>query len=331
MYNKQILTEIGELFGRYQKADGSYELFTNLPNAQNPAVEERKVKNLVDKIPFFNGILYTQYNLEGPQRYYNWQQNVISELENGNDVYVVAPAGGGKTRPLFGYWIINKFLNTLSQRNLKGSIHSLEAKKLFDNYSPNNSRIIENWANIISGLFTGRLLNGNSVSKLLLVTPIRVLAFEQANGLQDVFLDLFLFIKTAYELFVKKYLKVLSHKNLNFNQKMDALIQKSENTNSLGNTGFGIYKCFGLAFRNNENAFEKIALDIKDYESFIKTQTVKKLICVKTGGGSEPYSSDPNNAIVSIATYGSAKNFIKNVASDVKFIVFDEAQNECVQ
>ena len=49
-----ILNEIGEYFGRYQKADGSYDLFTNVVNNGN--VEPQRIQNVSDlkkEIPFF--------------------------------------------------------------------------------------------------------------------------------------------------------------------------------------------------------------------------------------------------------------------------------------
>ena len=65
--------------------------------------------------------------------------------------------------------------------------------------------------------------------------------------------------------------------------------------------------------------------DGKKFNSHIKSFT-EKLICVKTGGGSGQFNDQPDNTLVSIATYGSAKQFINKISRTVKFIVFDEAQ-----
>lgn len=329
-----ILNEIGEYFGRYQKADGSYDLFTNVVNNGN--IEPQRIQNVSDlkkEIPFFNGILYTQYNLAGPQPYYGWQRNVISTLESNKDVYVVAPAGGGKTRPLFGYWIINKYLNTNNRNNrVSGSIHNLQADRLLANYSQNDEPILQNWADVISGLFTNRHLDNSPINKLLLITPIRVLAFEQANGLQDVFLDLFLFIKSLYEKYIRKRMMVMNPR-ISFEDKMNNLTEMSTTVANRGGqqrTGLNVFKLFGMAFKNNRRGFEIVSGSVSDYESYIKKR-VKEMICVKTGGGGEDYGKNPETATAIISTYGSAKNFIGNVVNSIGFIVFDEAQNKCAQ
>ena len=198
-----------------------------------------------------------------------------------------------------------------------------------DNYSQADEQVLTNWADIISGLFTGKHLNGRPVNKLLLITPIRVLAFEQANGIQDIFLDLFLFVKTLYDLYVRKCMLTMNPR-LSYEEKMDRLINMSTTVANRGGqqrTGLNVFKLFGMAFKNNRSGFEIVSGSIQDYESYIQKRVLKDMICVKTGGSGSDYGQNPQTATVIIATYGSAKNFIGRVVDSVGFIVFDEAQN----
>jgi hypothetical protein len=170
---------------------------------------------------------------------------------------------------------------------------------------------VQKWSNIFHGLLTNKYLNGDPVPKCLFVTPIRVLSFEQAEGFQEYFIDLFIFLRSLVTQTTKR----------NDKETFDAYMTRLKMSNAsyidpIIGTVFG---SVGEARYNNINVS-----DDKKFGPYIK-QFTEKMICVKTGGGSGQYNTEPDNAVVSIATYGSAKNFISKISRSVKFIVFDEA------
>ena len=67
-----------------------------------------------------------------------------------------------------------------------------------------------------------------------------------------------------------------------------------------------------------ENHHNKIA---KAFMNFV----AKRMISVKNGGGSGDFANNPQDTIITVATSGSAINFISSIKDKVKFIVYDEA------
>jgi len=333
--NDKILTEIGELFGRYKDERGNYVNFQDVlerrlkyvsKSANNgeglkstsyedliqwstEAYNRKHPNNNAATEQFFSGVLNTVFN-DAPgsgRRFYDWQRKVISHLQNtNNDIYVVAPPGGGKTTPLMAHYMVDLYMG-----GKNGDMNSLQPNKVFSNTI--DQETIKRWSNIFHSLLTGKQLNGTPTPRCLFVTPIRVLSFEQAEGFQEYFIDLMLFLRTLVE---KSTDQTPQNSNESYYQYMDRL-KKNSNSN--------IDQIIGNVFGSvGEPEFNKFRTKIDDIGPSLKSRT-QKMICVKTGGGSEPFNDMPEHAIVTIATYGSAKNFISKISNLVKFIVFDEA------
>jgi len=237
------------------------------------------------------------------EQFYNWQKRVLERLQNtNNDIYVVAPPGGGKTTPLMAHYIVDIFMG-----GKDGNMPSLNPDGIFGQF---RREIIQNWSNIFHGLLSGKYMNGNQVPKCLFITPIRVLSFEQAEGFQEYFIDLILFLKSL----------MLKCSKRNNNESFAAYIGrlKSNSKSNIDPIVGNVFGSLGEEMHNKMNGNEN------RFNSFAK-QFTESLICVKTGGGNGQFNDNPDNAIVSIATYGSAKNFISRLSKTVKFIVFDEA------
>ena len=325
MSNDKILNEIGELFGRYRNEYGRMEFFQNklmqninfgqigqdYDNWLTSYTQQNQTPDKPERDPFMSGVLSSDFY---SQRFYAWQKRVIDRLQNtNNDVYVVAPPGGGKTTPLMAHYIVDLFM-----KGSNGDINTLHPAAIFGN-GPQSVRptdVIRTWTNVFTALLTKRYLDGKPVPKCLFVTPIRVLSFEQAEGFQDYFLDLVLLLKSlmmkATQIrqgeSITAYLNRISH-NTNQNQ----------NINIIDGIVSGTFRAAG------ESWFKSMNVPVDgSFNSFAKSFT-EKLIYVKTGGGSGQYDTPPEQAIVSIATYGSAKKFISKISNSVKFIVFDEA------
>lgn len=299
--NSGILLEIGEFFGEYIRRDGStsgfYSSALELAKNDNRKISTVELVAEQRSNPFFDGEIVTNFRWD---RFYDWQKKIIQILSNKNDVYVVAPPGGGKTTPLMGYWLINLFMG-----GTNADASTLEANKLLTENCPTN--IIKLWADVFSSVLIQRKINKQNASKVLFITPIRVLAFEQAEAFHTFLLDLLIFFKTLIDQSIiasnlSSYRQVLKTGRLN-----------------------PISQLVKLVF---DEIPDEIAAELltggREFENWLLNFT-RKLICVKTGGGSGEYNSDPRNAIIVIATYGSAKNFIKKIADSVDFIVYDEA------
>ena len=315
----KLLTEIGELFGRYRNEYGKLEFFQDKINKTysgnvNQSFDEwlryysshNPIKDKETSEPFLKGILSSSFYQE---RFYDWQKKVIERLQNtSNDIYVVAPPGGGKTTPLMAHYMVDIFMG-----GKNGDMLSLNASAVLDK-SKQDNEVVQKWANIFHGLLTGKYLNGTPVPRCLFITPIRVLSFEQAEGFQEYFIDLLLFLKGLMETSTKR----------NPNERfIDYVMRLRDPKNS------NIDRIVGMIFGSaGEERYNKLMPandnDGKKFNSTVKSFT-EKLICVKTGGGSGQFNDQPDNTLVSIATYGSAKGFISKISRVVKFIVFDEA------
>ncbi len=319
--DNQILNEIGELFGRYREANGNLSFFqdkmtrnaiqgTNYDKWLSTYIGNHPIQDKVNKDPFFAGELNTNFGSSGGRKFYAWQVKVLERLQNrNNDIYVVAPPGGGKTTPLMAHYMVDMFMG-----GQNGHMSSLNPDEIFSDkisLPAIKNPTVQKWSNIFHGLLTNKYLNGDPVPKCLFVTPIRVLSFEQAEGFQEYFIDLFIFLRSLVTQTTKR----------NDKETFDAYMTRLKMSNAsyidpIIGTVFG---SVGEARYNNINVS-----DDKKFGPYIK-QFTEKMICVKTGGGSGQYNTEPDNAVVSIATYGSAKNFISKISRSVKFIVFDEA------
>lgn len=319
--DKQILQEIGELFGQFKTNDGSIIDFTTRirerqeNHGQNISYDNlRNIENKqnVQTHPFLSGPSFQKFRFS---RYYGWQKEILKVLENKDDVYVVAPPGGGKTTPLMAHWYVNIFL-----KGKNGDMPSIFPNGDLDTFinGPLNTDFVNKWVDIFSMLLTGFKINGQSADKVLFITPIRVLAFEQAEGFQELLLDLLLFLKSLF-LFLPK-----NSNRKNITEKLALYQQTQKNIPQI------IWKLFSNLPSSRKNdffQFFEIDDETPDIQRFFRwaLEHVNSLICVKTGGGSESFSGDYERAICIIATYGSAQNFIKKIANQVKFIVYDEA------
>ena len=310
----KILTEIGELFARYRDEQGNLDFFQNkMRNSRGQVIADYNqflsyhTRNAAAPDPeinkFLNSVLQTNFNGTPGRRFYGWQVRVLERLQNKeNDVYVVAPPGGGKTTPLMAHYMVDVFMG-----GEKGSMTSLHAADILGN-TP-HPELVDKWADIFHSLLSGKRIDGQFAPRCLFVTPIRVLAFEQAEGFQDYFLDILLFLKSLL-------LKIPRQNN---NEDFQAYMTRiQQNPNDIDKI---IAKVFGSL---GEQMFHRINQNPKSFGSWVK-QFTENIICVKTGGGSGNFNCKPDDAIVTIATYGSAKNFISSVSNKVKFIVFDEA------
>ena len=323
--NDKILNEIGELFGRYREADGSFTFFQkkqmeNINFGQLGQEYDEWLRSYTQNNPepdkqekdtFLSGVLSGDFYT---QRFYDWQKRVIARLQNtSNDVYVVAPPGGGKTTPLMAHYMIDLFMG-----GKNGDIHTLYPTAIFGGSQQNvpPATVIRTWANIFTALLTKKYLDGKPVPKCLFVTPIRVLSFEQAEGFQDYFLDLVLLLKSL----------MMKATPINQGESIQAYLSRispnpvqNKKINIIDGIVSGTFRAAG------ESWFKSMNVPVDgSFNSFAKSFT-EKLIHVKTGGGSGSYDTPPEQAFVSIATYGSAKKFISKISNTVKFIVFDEA------
>ena len=310
----ELLTEIGELFGKYRNERGDLEFFQKkLRKSDGHLVTDYNQflsyhsRNVgapdPEKNKFLNSVLNTNFDGDPSRRFYGWQVKVLDRLQNSNnDIYVVAPPGGGKTTPLMAHYMVDIFMD-----GKNGRMPSLEPEKILDNSASQD--IIQKWINIFHSLLSGRNIHGQPTPRCLFITPIRVLSFEQAEGFQDYFLDLLLFLKSLF-------LKLTKRNDQEAFSAYMTRLKQSQNH---------IDKIIGSVFDSlGEEYFKRIQQDPKPFGNWAK-QFTEKMICVKTGGGSGNYNDNPNNALVIIATYGSAKSFISNISNKVKFIVFDEA------
>ena len=317
MSNDKILNEIGELFGRYREANGNLSFFQDkmTKNAIRGISFDDWLRTYTgnspnqpdkDANPFLKGVLNKNFGEIDGRRFYAWQVKVLDRLQNrNNDIYVVAPPGGGKTTPLMAHYMVDIFMG-----GQNGHMQSVDPEGVFKNPS---RKIVQDWSNIFHGLLSGKYLNGNPVPKCLFVTPIRVLSFEQAERFQDYFIDLMLFLRSLV-------IKCINDTPRNNNESFSAYMTRLKAVNSKN-----IEPIIGTVFGSlGEELFNKINSDDKQFGPYVK-QFTEKMICVKTGGGSGQYNTQPDNAVVSIATYGSAKQFINKISKTVKFIVFDEA------
>lgn len=317
--SEQILTEISELFSRYRNEHGELEFFQNKLRGSTTT---KNGSNLVQDYdawlkrcggqrqepekenPFLSSILQINFDGTPGRQFYGWQVKVLERLQNkNNDVYVVAPPGGGKTTPLMAHYMVDIFMG-----GENGSMKTLHADSILED-TP-HSGLVEKWTNIFHSLLSGKQFNSSrSVPRCLFITPIRVLSFEQAEGFQDYFLDLLLFLRSIIEKAQKQ------NNGENFQAYMNRLKQGPKDIDKIIGNVFGSL---------GEQSFNRVKQDAKQFGSWAK-QFTERIICVKTGGGSGNFNSNPKDAIVTISTYGSAKNFISSISNQVKFIVFDEA------
>lgn len=310
MENNKIISEVSELFGGYKLANGDIVDFItrseeiagkNFNDFNAPQIKNQEFSN-----PFLSGPAMTAFT---QTRFYGWQKKIIQILEDKNDVYVVAPPGGGKTTPLMAYWFVNLFLQG-KQADMKSLSPSVLLSDKLDGY------VINAWSNIFSAILTKKYSNGMDAPKVLFITPIRVLSFEQAEAFQDLFLDLFVFLQSLF-LYLPSDIMDTTKK---FQEKMDFLKNTKTNICQV------LYSVFSKLPEKMFNLF-LISPDGKsEFENWVKQYVLNELISVKTGGGSGDFASSPENVLVVIATYGAAKNFINKIVSTVKFIVYDEAQ-----
>lgn len=316
--SRSILTEIGEVFSRYRTTAGDIKGFDQMmgqvTNNIGPAGPASKKYAFLTFGPQ-GGEIVNEYNDEGPKRYYTWQKEVISNLERGNDVYVCAPPGGGKTKPLMGYWVIDHLIGGGKINGLRGSLsnNSIKPDPLF-NTQGNTAALQAVWTDVFLRVLTGKDSSGTPIGRVLFVTPIRVLAFEQADKFQSILLDILLFLRhlTVEAMtggphngsFIDKLNHIETAGQEGYRKVLKEVFQK---------TGEQIFNHFSS---KNNTEFENFALNL-----------TKESICVKTGGSGEtPFSKDAHSSYITIATYGSAVNFIGQIVDKVKFIVFDEAQ-----
>lgn len=329
---KAILTEIGELFGRYKTSDGNYDTFGNIAtmitrgNALNQA--QAPQQEIIKSFPFFKGPVYTTFNTSGSRPFYGWQKDVVNILNNPNkDIYIAASPGAGKTTPVMAISIINKLLGGKT-----GSISDIDPQILVNSARQSPKNIIDIWANGFLTLLTGRNLNKHLPSKTLFITPIRVLSFEQAGAFQEYYIDIILFLKQLINYFIidpERDPNNYFHNNNNKLKSKNDILTILKDNQFLQNNQAGAYRVLDLVLSNiNDNLYRIfVEASISDFESWVDVNT-KQMICVKTGGGAGDYQSEPRNATAIISTYGSAKNFIKLLSPQLGLIVFDEAQKD---
>ena len=136
----ELLTEIGELFGKYRNERGDLEFFQKkLRKSDGHLVTDYNQflsyhsRNVgapdPEKNKFLNSVLNTNFDGDPSRRFYGWQVKVLDRLQNSNnDIYVVAPPGGGKTTPLMAHYMVDIFMD-----GKNGRMPSLEPEKILDN------------------------------------------------------------------------------------------------------------------------------------------------------------------------------------------------------
>lgn len=329
MKDEQLIQEIGELFGQFKTQQGDFVSFASQigPRINTPSGSTADFYGLPDavqksdsfKSPFFKGPLMEKFRWG---RYYGWQKDVINELQRGKDVYIVAPPGGGKTTPLMAYWFVNLFLG-----GKDGDIHKLDPNLVVDQTKIHNT-VINKWSNIFYSLLHQKTLSGQPVSGVLFITPIRVLAYEQAEGFQEILLDLLIFLKSLFVYIDPNDFTEIDSTGKRVKKPFQKIIQEfHQDQNST------LKRIIANVFEGDEKTFDVFRISdddknqIREFDTFVRNLTYK-FICVKTGGaggGDASFNTSPESATIVIATYGSAKNFINRIVNTVKLIVYDEA------
>lgn len=320
--NKTPLTEVGELFVGYKNSSNPYNYSQNTnPTGEKIENEQEKEKDVrlvrktddISDSSFKNGFIVKTFDYQN--RFYGWQRKIFDSLQAGNDVYVVAPPGGGKTTPSMGFWVLTQLLG-LKDGNISKLFQSSKSDPV--NYNVTREEHIQKIVEIFSNIINPQ--KRRNFKKIIFATPIRVLATEQAVAFQEIFTDLLVYMRA--KTLVLAFAKRKYEKRLN-----GGVINRQSIENFLFNHPSMMIRDMSKLLRGiDDQAFDAIlSLNPSLYADWANRLIMNNLICVKTGGGDAGFKADPLDALAIIATRGSLRNFITNIVNSVKFIVFDEA------
>ncbi len=249
------------------------------------------------------------------------QQKIVGALKSKRDVFINMGAGGGKTQPIFCYWLNDILgLNVIMDQKTPG----IKAEAEWTILQLIKLRNIE-WP------------------KLLFLVPTRALADQSVRDFQDAIKDLMIqyFIKIINNYYNTdhkgKQQSIKSNKyDLDYNnrQHMNHLETFLNEISSINNTLNQLCKNFRFNVRkfygnyNNEQFkdfikpqfFDQLKLHIIEHVD----RTAHNLICKRDGEGT--VGGRPENALVTVAIYQSAPGVIETlIKNNLKLIVCDEA------
>lgn len=244
-------------------------------------------------------------NLQGVElfkfNFQNWQNSIIGALHNGNNIYVVASPGAGKTAPIMYYWADKVLGVNPGMRR------------------PNSSQAREVFKNIV------RLLkNPEEVPKLLYLCPIRQLVYSIQNEFREylaqVILYVFNFVITTNIGEIQILIDFFSKQEEGHNQRLKSLYNKRS----------GLIDEYNRFSQLNNNRASSIQKDIENLDKEIQdrvAQTIRqfidrKLLHIKTGVDSFPSNSSP---AVMVCVYQSGENLYHQFKKDIRIIIMDEA------
>ena len=164
----------------------------NFPQQNTPAGFQKKVFQ-DQHAGLKNGVIARNYSPNGVRKFYQWQQAIYRRLFKKDDVFVVAPPGGGKTTPLVAYWTNACFLGI---KNPTEGIMNL-------NEAIQHGQNLDEFQDVLNTFYCSRCRVANSNNKdlnkqLLFITPIRTLAQEQATSFSEILFDFALWVRSMF-------------------------------------------------------------------------------------------------------------------------------------
>lgn len=229
-----------------------------------------------------------------------WQRNIVDSLSKGQDQYIIARPGGGKTLPIICYWL---------DRML-----SLNVMKSYINYGNPNIN------NTLNSLFEAPHSRTNQ-PKLIFLVPIITLAnqtsIEIRKDLSNIMLQAF---NSDPDYYIGTF---LSKQNPTIAQLWEERRLYLSGQHSLNN----------LRSDNTLNYYTQTPSNIQQHVNSINSgliqeseNTIRSLInnmvYIRTGSGSSDIPL--TNALVYVSIYESAMSYIKNVENP-KLLVLDES------
>lgn len=278
------MKSLSEIMGAFIRPAGTTQVYSQSPGfVNNPLPPDADIRVVGPKVR-------NCATLEA------WQRDIVENLNQGIDQYIIARPGGGKTLPIICYWT--------------NSLLGLNTMKLFNN---NVKR------DVIRSLFTFQ--NRENIPKILILVPVISLAQQTAMELRTDLASVLLQIyNNAPEFYLDNYLK--SYEPTRFHivsflnqvatikaelDRVQLLPQNSREKSSIRD----LQQALSSANKSLVSEVERCISDM-----------VNRMIYMKIGGSNQQTRLE--DALVYVSIYESAPSFVKKI-QNLKLVVIDEA------
>jgi len=246
------------------------------------------------------------------------QRQIVEALRRGRDLYISMGAGGGKTMPIFCYW-----LNDLMGLNV-----------IMDQLHP-DPNANQDSMNIVLNILLGNL---SGMPKLLFLIPTRALGQQTFEDFQDALKQLMIqyIVKISNNFYHGNTRRESNKYSIDYNNINERnLLRNFLNQVSLFNNPIKIlcdnFKNAIRAFlgRFHEEQFTNLIVprffdELKLMLIDFVDRTAHKLVTKRDGDGTE--GGKPENSLVTIAIYQSAPGVInKLINNNLRAVICDEA------